>query len=348
MVLGGAACEGIPSADQNREIIAAEVCAKATARIRPLHCAAPVAQWIEYWPPKPGVAGSIPAGRTTCHATWQAIAQAAFGDSTQWWRIAQANGLQGDRDLRVGQTLTLPSAVSGSSNNTGTFKPYNASDVVGDTSPNLPQPKADKGCGAIGMIVMIVVAAVVTTFTIGAMAGPVAVALGDVGTAAVAATAGSVASQAVGMAIGAQDSFSWKQVGLSALSAGITQGLPVGLQVPGSSFGTAIVRAAVSNAMSQGIAVTVGLQKEFSWRGVAASAAGAAVGQAINDSALGATIQNEIGNKVAAKIVTGTLAGLASGATVALMRGGKVRMQQVAADAFGNALGQGLVEASMV
>lgn len=24
---------------------------------------APVAQWIEYWPPKPGVAGSIPAGR---------------------------------------------------------------------------------------------------------------------------------------------------------------------------------------------------------------------------------------------------------------------------------------------
>ena len=24
---------------------------------------APVAQWIEYWPPKPRVAGSIPAGR---------------------------------------------------------------------------------------------------------------------------------------------------------------------------------------------------------------------------------------------------------------------------------------------
>jgi rare lipoprotein A len=29
------------------------------------HRCAPVAQWIEYWPPKPGVAGSIPAGRTT-------------------------------------------------------------------------------------------------------------------------------------------------------------------------------------------------------------------------------------------------------------------------------------------
>ena len=29
-----------------------------------MHPLAPVAQWIEYWPPKPGVAGSIPAGRT--------------------------------------------------------------------------------------------------------------------------------------------------------------------------------------------------------------------------------------------------------------------------------------------
>ena len=26
---------------------------------------APVAQWIEYWPPKPRVAGSIPAGRAS-------------------------------------------------------------------------------------------------------------------------------------------------------------------------------------------------------------------------------------------------------------------------------------------
>lgn len=35
-------------------------CTEVTTHLPP----APVAQWIEYWPPKPRVAGSIPAGRT--------------------------------------------------------------------------------------------------------------------------------------------------------------------------------------------------------------------------------------------------------------------------------------------
>ena len=38
-----------------------------TSVFSPVQCRfAPVAQWIEYWPPKPRVAGSIPAGRATC------------------------------------------------------------------------------------------------------------------------------------------------------------------------------------------------------------------------------------------------------------------------------------------
>src|SRR6185436_15597766 len=111
------------------------------------------------------ITGSYPApsvGSYTVHQgdSLQSIAQAAFGDSSQWWRIAQANGLQSDRDLRVGQTLTLPSAVSGTSNNAGTFKPYNPSDVIGDTSPNLPQPQ-NKGCGEMGVIIMVAVVAIV-------------------------------------------------------------------------------------------------------------------------------------------------------------------------------------------
>lgn len=55
---------------QNREIISGRIarlvlragCVATPARMR---VAAPVAQWIEYWPPKPRAAGSIPAGRTT-------------------------------------------------------------------------------------------------------------------------------------------------------------------------------------------------------------------------------------------------------------------------------------------
>jgi hypothetical protein len=51
-----------------------------------------------------------------------------------------------------------------------------------------------------------------------------------------------------------------------------------------------------------------------------------------------------LGNPVAEKIVTGTLAGMASGATVTAMRGGRVDAAQIAADAFGNALGSSIVD----
>ena len=34
------------------------------------YLSAPVAQWIEYWPPKPGVVGSNPAGRANVTIDW--------------------------------------------------------------------------------------------------------------------------------------------------------------------------------------------------------------------------------------------------------------------------------------
>ena len=39
--------------------------------------------------------------------TLQSIAQKAYGDSRLWYLIAEANGLAGDRDLRVGATVTV-------------------------------------------------------------------------------------------------------------------------------------------------------------------------------------------------------------------------------------------------
>lgn len=314
------------------------------------------------------ISGSYPAPSVGSYTvrqgdSLQGIAQLAFGDSTQWWRIAQANGLQGDRDLRVGQTLTLPSTVSGASNNESTFKPYNPSDVIGDTSPNLPQPKQDKGCGALGQIIMIVVAVAVTVFTAGVAsmgvtaamnagltgvmtAGGAALAGGSIGAAVVGAAVGSIVSQGVGIAIGAQESFSWKGVALSAISAGVTAGM-------GSVFGQAtlanstftgnvITRAAMSNALTQGIGVATGLQDQFSWTGVAAAAVGAGVGAAVGGQ-IGKGIAGAIGNDFGAKLVTGTIAGIASGVTVAVLRGGRVSISQIAADAFGNALGNSIV-----
>jgi LysM repeat protein len=44
---------------------------------------------------------------------------------------SQANGLQGERDVRVGQTLVLPSIVSGTSHSAETVRPYDPTEVVG-------------------------------------------------------------------------------------------------------------------------------------------------------------------------------------------------------------------------
>ena len=43
--------------------------------------------------------------------TLQTIAHSAYGDSSLWYRIADANGLSGNADLRVGQTLSIPNRV---------------------------------------------------------------------------------------------------------------------------------------------------------------------------------------------------------------------------------------------
>ncbi|WP_374428136.1 LysM peptidoglycan-binding domain-containing protein [Ideonella dechloratans] len=300
------------------------------------------------------ITGSYPAPAVGAYTvrqgdSLQSIAQVALGDSSQWWRVAQANGLQSDRDLRVGQTLTLPSAVSGTTNDSDTFKPYNPSDVVGDTSPNLPQPHHKKGCGGLGQIIMVAVAVVVSYYTAGLAGGGV---LG----AAVGGAAGSIASQAVGMAIGAQDSFSWKQVAASAVGGAATAGVGTALSGAAPVLDNVVVRAALSNALTQGVSVAAGLQSSFSWKGVAAAAVGAGIGQAINGSLLGdqrvdgswkmnTDFAQALGGGTTAKIVSGTLAGLASGASVSMMRGGRVSTQQIASDAFGNALGESIKDA---
>jgi hypothetical protein len=107
-----------------------------------------------------------------------------------------------------------------------------------------------------------------------------------VATAATAAALGSVASQVVGIAIGAQDRFSWKGVALAAIGRGASEGLLGWSPVPGTSSGVAlantVVRSAVGNALTQGIAVATGLQDKFSWRAVASSAVGAGVGAAVS------------------------------------------------------------------
>ncbi|WP_459569053.1 carbohydrate-binding protein, partial [Cupriavidus sp. 8B] len=286
--------------------------------------------------------------------TLQSIAQAAYGDSQLWYQIADANGLRGDNDLRVGQTLTIPSRVGSAHNTSNTFKPYDPSKVVGDTTPNLPVPQQDGGggCGALGSIIVMIAVVAVTAIAQQYEAIPEEVSMVLGGAAATEATTplvltsvlGPITGQLVGMAIGVQHGFDWKQVAMAAISFAVTEGV-------GAVFGaatnvaTAAAEAAVSSAMTQGIGVATGLQSHFDWMSVAASAVGAGVGRLTGDSA-GALLKDSSLSAAQQRLVSGVAAGVAGGFAAQAMHGGRIDVTQVAVDAFGNALGGSLASNS--
>ncbi|RIX79080.1 putative adhesin [Acidovorax cavernicola] len=321
--------------------------------------------------------GNYPAGTPGSYSvgvndTLQTIAKGAYGDSSLWFLIADANGLSSNADLRAGQVLRIPAATS-SANNVNTFKPYDPSKVANDSPTMVAAPQAEGGgCGAVGKIIMVVVAVVATIFTAGVAmagigasfgtimgAGTFAVTGGLAGAAAtggilatsslaaamVGGAVGSIVSQGVGIAIGAQDSFSWKGVALSAIGAGVSSGVGSALgPVTSTGFDKVLAlagRGAIASAVTQGISVATGLQNSFSWRGVAASAVGAGVGGAVS-----AAVGPVFGTAPLGELATRAVSGLAAGLTTAAMRGGRVSVTQVAADAFGNALGGALTSAN--
>jgi hypothetical protein len=251
----------------------------------------------------------------------------------------------------VGQIISVPLQAAGSANSAGDFRVYDPSEIIGETSPHMPAPPPKKNdCGFLGKLIMIVVAIIVTVY-----AGPefgLKTAEGftaaNIAAGAAAAATGSIASQIVGNAIGAQDGFSWKAVALAALGGAVGAGVgefAKGTALGGTGLGATVARAMVSNAISQGIGVVTGLQDKFSWGSVAAAGLGAGVGRAVSEH-LGIT-DPQTGQKTQAfknlqsgEQFTRSLAvGLAAGAATAIARGGKISAAQVAVDAFGNALG---------
>ncbi|MDB5842690.1 MAG: repeat protein, partial [Herminiimonas sp.] len=279
--------------------------------------------------------------------TLQSIAQGAYGDSNLWYTLAEVNGLRGNSDLRVGQSITIPNKVAGVHNDGNTFTPYDPARSVGDTTPNMAAPGKDGGCGALGTIIMVVVAAVVMIYAPAAapeLFNVIGQAGGALAQGAVAGAAGAVVSQAVGIAIGAQDGFSWKQVALAAISNGVTHGLGAADFIPdfGGTSANVAARAAVNNALTQGIGVATGLQRSFSWTGVAAAAVGAGVGDQVSSGLKGSAFEEALGGS--SSMAMRTLRGFAAGAATAVSGGGRVNMAQIAADAFGNALGNSLAD----
>ncbi|WP_289241436.1 LysM peptidoglycan-binding domain-containing protein [Delftia sp.] len=306
--------------------------------------------------------------------TLKTIARNVLGDSSLWWRIAEANGLavSGDGELQAGQTLSIPKLAL-NANNADTFQPYDPSRVTGSLDSVLPAPAGQGGgCGALGKIIMVAVAVVATIYTAGVLGTAAAGAgtgfgatfsatmstgmsvLGGTagltsGTAfafgAASGAVGSIASQVAGNAMGVQDGFSWKGVALSALAGGISSGLATNPLFKGADLDKVLLRSTVGNVLTQGVGVVTGLQSSFSWRGVAASAAEAVAGH-VAGKLLGDVVDTASWDPWAKEMVTRTGAGLAAGTVASIAQGGRVSMQQVATDAFGNALGSSLASMS--
>lgn len=246
--------------------------------------------------------------------TLQNIAFAVWGDSSLWYLIADANGLDSNSPLTAGQVLIVPNKVTNVHNNSSVYRVYNAGEAIGDTSPTIPDApeiqqvtyttvqtkKKKKHCGGFLSIIVAVVTVAVAVVTSNYELIPQALAttLGTTGTAiataAVSASLGNIAGQVTGNILGVQKGFNFTSLATAAVTAGITQGL-IGGTVNGvpdsglygdklaeafasSQYALVAARAVVGNVVNQGIGNLTGMQKGFSWASVAAAGVGAAAG----------------------------------------------------------------------
>jgi YD repeat-containing protein len=260
--------------------------------------------------------------------TLQSIAASAWGDASLWYLLADVNGMTSGSALSAGQSITIPAKFGNIHHNSDTFRPYDPNSALGDLSPSHPTPpKKPGGCGMIGMMLMtliaVAVAAIVAPYAIAAIAGngmsaatvTAALAGGATGISAagisttalvagsaVAGAAGSIASQAFGLAIGAQDKFDWKGVAMSAIASGVGAGLN-GSQMFGrvmtrlagpNQVAQRMLTSATANAVTQGVAVATGAQHKFDWVSVGVSAISAGIGSELPDNMVGDFASNVI------------------------------------------------------
>jgi YD repeat-containing protein len=283
--------------------------------------------------------------------TLRSIAQSSYGDGALWYLIADANGISSDAQLKVGMELKIPSRITNLHNTAETFRPYEPGKIIGDTTPTLPDPPPPpkkKGCGGLGMIVMVIVA-VVAAYFIGPLAltlmeGAMGVGLGaTMAAGALTGAAVSVVTQGVGIATGMQEGFNWRAVAVGALAGGITAGITgniPGVQNPGAGalapgLGS-VPNAIIGNVVNQGVGILLGQQRKFSWASVAGAAIGAAVTAelSLKPGTPGAQAQNFAAN---------FLGSFTGGVARSVLSGGKINVANIAADAFGNALGSAIV-----
>jgi YD repeat-containing protein len=309
--------------------------------------------------------------------TLRSVALAVWGDANLWYMLAEANGLDGSEILVTGQSLIVPANVTNIHNNDETFAVYDPNKAMGANDPTTmaqiaPPAKKHGGCGIVGKILIIAIAVAITvilkvpvtnliawgsaapaTFASAGAAAAAAGAGATIAGAAIAGAVGSVVSQAVGVATGVQDKFSWKGVAISALSAGVSAGVGASGVFQGikSTFLQGAAQQAASNAITQGVAVATGLQKKFDWAGVAVAGVVGGV-SAFVDSRLPEGAQYSHGVLIGAASVgheaaTALASEVAGAATRSLLTGSSFskNLMAVLPDVIGSTIGNSVANA---
>jgi hypothetical protein len=184
----------------------------------------------------------------------------------------------------------------------------------------------------------------------------------------VGGAAGSIAGQEVAIGLGMQDHFSWSQVGMAAIGAGVTAGIgayagqgglagKLGLTQSLGADGSLAFNAMAGNLATQGLGRATGWQEHFSWRSVAVSGLAAPVANRVGNFIQGEVGYDDMGNAFrtgtaysrwvgnsGAQLTTSLLNGVGTQMVRRRVYGnGQLDYGQIAADAFGNFVGQSLV-----
>jgi len=272
----------------------------------------------------------------------QSIALAVYGDSRLWYLIADANGIQSNANLVVGQTLKIPNNISNLHNTADTYRPFNFGEVIGDTSPTLPepvQPGIDKCKRNAIIIIVIIITIVVSIYATPAVGS-------KVGAAMLGAFVGGLVGQMLYVRYGFQDKIDWKSLAVSTIAAGITAGMASGAE---SSLSSTMAQAALSSVVTQGLRVAMGLQEKFDWKGVAISVVMAGISYGMDGGATNAgSVNGASWEGFAGDFLKGVFKGvIRQQISMKVYKEGEMDMSAIAADAFGTAMGNALGASAM-
>jgi YD repeat-containing protein len=276
--------------------------------------------------------------------TLQTVSLAVWGDQSLWYLIADANGLADNATLTANQVLVIPNIVANIHNNASTFKVYNPGELIGDTTPTLPDPppppveSGGGGCGAFAQVLVIVVTIVVAVFApellgiVGEWYAPI-----------IGAAAGNLAGQVTANAVGLQKGINWGSVASSAMTAWVG---PMNLPA-NATWGEIALSAAQQNIVSQGINILTGQQEKFDWKGVVAASIVAPITHSLTKDLAGSSNTRSVTGSswkgFGADLATGLIKGAVNqGASILVDGKGKMQWSSIAVDSFGNAIGNSI------